>query len=591
MTDTLIEICVDSPRGLHDAVAGGADRIELCAALSLGGLTPSPGLMALARDCPVPVRAMIRPREGDFHYDAAARAAMLRDVDAVRDAGLNGVVIGALTPDCQLDVPLLEELMARAAGLDVTLHRAVDLLVDPVAAVAIAARLGIRTILTAGGAPTAQEGEATIAAMRREAGDRVEIMAGSGVRAANVAALVARTGVAAVHASASKPRAPSGKGVEMGFETALARVTDAAEVAALRRALQRPPATPAARSAEPRDPATTLMHREAGEAPAVVAQMLARNRAAIEQVAARLRDRPPPFIVTCARGSSDHAATFGKYLFETQVGVPVASAAPSIASVYDAPLRADGALCLAISQSGQSPDLLAAAAAHQKAGAFVVALVNDEGSPLAGLADAVLPLCAGPERSVAATKSYIAALAVQVALAAAWRGNAALLAALEALPASMAQAFDLDWSAALPPLLAARNLFVLGRGHSFGIAQEAALKFKETYGLHAEAFSAAEVRHGPMAIVGRGFPVLGFATSDPTGDDVRAAGAQFADRGALALVSDARGNGMLPAIAADPILEPILMVQSFYRFVNALAVARGIDPDAPPHLKKVTETR
>ena len=589
MTDVLIEICVDSPQGLADAVAGGADRIELCSALALGGLTPTPGLIALARDCPVPVRAMIRPREGSFTFDDDEVSAMLRDIDAVRAAGLSGIVIGALTREGALDLALLATLVAHAGDLDVTLHRAVDLLPDPITAVDVASDLGITTILTSGGAWTASEGVTTIDRMRERAGDRVEIMAGSGVRAVNAAALVARTGVRAIHASCSMPRIDvSPEAVEMGFETALARTTDRAEVAALRAIFRRPAAAPVAM---PRDPETTLMHAEAREAPDVVARMLERNRTAIDRVAQRLRDEPPPFIVTCARGSSDHAATFGKYLFETKLGVSVASAAPSIASVYGTPLRATGALCLAISQSGRSPDLLASATAYKKAGAFVVALVNDETSPLADLADEVLPLCAGPEQSVAATKSYIASLAVQAALAAAWAEDDSLRDQLAGLPDAMARAFELDWNAAIDPLLGAQSLFVLGRGYGFAVAQEAALKFKETCGLHAEAFSAAEVRHGPMAIVGRGFPLLGFATSDPSGDDVRAAAAQFSERGAVALVADAKGSGRLPAIAADPVLEPLLMIQSFYRFVNRLAVARGIDPDAPPHLKKVTETR
>ena len=572
----LIEICVDSAQGLADAVVGGADRIELCSALALGGLTPTPGLMALAADCGVPVRAMIRPREGSFVFDAGDRDTMLRDIDAVRAAGLSGVVIGALTPEGALDVPLLQELVARAKGLDVTLHRVVDLLPDPLAAVDIAAGLGIATILTSGGARTASEGAKTIAAMRARTADWIEILAGSGVRAANAAALVAATGVRAVHASCSAPRTDAlARETEFGFASASVRATDRTEVAALVAAVR------------PRDPATTLMHAEAREAPQVVARLLARNRETIARIAARLRAAPPPFIVTCARGSSDHAATYGKYLFETLTGVPVSSAAPSVASLFDAPLKAEGALCLAISQSGRSPDLIATAKAYQSAGAFVVALVNDETSPLADLADEVIPLSAGPERSVAATKSYIAALAAQAALAAAWARDDALDAQLAALPPQMAEAFALDWSPALDALRDARNLFVLGRGYGFAVAQEAALKFKETCGLHAEAFSAAEVRHGPMAIVGEGFPVLGFATSDASGDDVRAAAAQFAERGAVALVAGEN----LPAISAAPALEPILQVQSFYRLVNALAVARGIDPDAPPHLKKVTETR
>nr|WP_301075114.1 SIS domain-containing protein [Sphingomonas sp.] len=341
----------------------------------------------------------------------------------------------------------------------------------------------------------------------------------------------------------------------------------------------------------PRGPSGTLMHAEASEGPEAAARFLARNGEVIARLAQRLRANPPPFVVTCARGSSDHAATFGKYLFETKTGITVASAAPSIASLYRTPLHARGALCLAISQSGQSPDLLATAEAYKAGGAFVVAMVNDEESPLAACADEVLPLCAGPERSVAATKSYITSLVAQAALGAAWAGDTALQDRLAALPDALARAFALRWGAAIPPLVGARDLFVLGRGYGFAVAQEAALKFKETCGLHAEAFSAAEVRHGPMAIVGRGFPVLGFASSDATGDDVRAAAAQFGKRGAVTLLADAGGAGALPAIACDPVLEPILQIQSFYRMVNALAIARGVDPDAPPHLRKVTETR
>lgn len=572
----LIEICVDSAKGLADAIAGGADRIELCSALALGGLTPTPGLIALAADCGVPVRAMIRPRQGTFVFEAGDRETMIRDIDAVRAAGLRGIVMGALTAEGGLDVPLLEALVARAQGLEVTLHRVVDLLPDPLAALDVAARLGIDTILTSGGARTAAEGADMIKEMRERAGDRIEILAGSGVRASNAAALVAATGVRSVHASASTERADAlAREIKLGFASPASRTTDPNEVAALVAALR------------PRDPASTLMLAEAREAPAVVTRLLDRNREAIARIAIRLRDAPPPFIVTCARGSSDHAATYGKYLFETMIGIPVSSAAPSIASLFDAPLRAEGALCIAISQSGRSPDLIASAEAYKAAGAFVVALVNDETSPLAALADEVIPLSAGPERSVAATKSYIAALAAQAALAAAWAGDDALADQLAALPAAMANAFELDWTAALDPLRDARNLFVLGRGYGFAVAQEAALKFKETCGLHAEAFSAAEVRHGPMAIVGAGFPVLGFATSDMSGDDVRAAANEFAKRGAATLIA----GDNLATIRAHPALEPILMVQSFYRLVNALAVSRGIDPDAPPHLKKVTETR
>ncbi len=339
------------------------------------------------------------------------------------------------------------------------------------------------------------------------------------------------------------------------------------------------------------DPSATLMFRESAEGSAAVARFLAGNAAAIEAVVARLRAHPPAAVVTCARGSSDHAATYAKYMIETHLGIPTASAALSVSSIFAAAVVPGQRLCLAISQSGRSPDLLAAVAAQREAGALVVALVNDVESPLAEMAHTVLPLLAGPERSVAATKSYIASLAGIAALVAAWSDNAALRAGFAALPDQLEQAFAADWRAALPLLRGDRSLFVIGRGYGLAIAQEAALKLKETCGLHAEAFSAAEVRHGPMTIVGRDFPILAFATSDDAGDGVRAMVAQFAERGAATMLADAAGGGALPALRALPALEPILMIQSFYRFANALSLARGLDPDLPPHLRKVTSTR
>ncbi|MAX00458.1 SIS domain-containing protein [Stakelama pacifica] len=336
------------------------------------------------------------------------------------------------------------------------------------------------------------------------------------------------------------------------------------------------------------------MDREAAESGAAVGRMIEANLTRLTALGERLRAAPPARIVTIARGSSDHAATYGKYLIETMIGVPVASAAPSVASVFSANVAEEPAtLCIAISQSGRSPDLLATVTAQRAAGAHIVALVNDEQSPLAQQADTLVALSAGPEKSVAATKSYITALAAQALMVALWSENEALLTAVNSLPGELERACGLDWSSAVPALRDATNMFVIGRGYSFGIAQEAALKFKETCALHAEAFSAAEVRHGPMTIVRAGFPVLGFATSDTAGDSVREAAQEFAARDALLRVADPAGNGeaALPAIPAHPAIEPILMVQSFYRMVNALALARGMDPDKPQYLSKVTETR
>lgn len=337
---------------------------------------------------------------------------------------------------------------------------------------------------------------------------------------------------------------------------------------------------------------TTLMFAEASEAAAMVAAQRDLIRGHIATLARRLGESPPNVVLTCARGSSDHAATFAKYLIETRLGIPTASQAPSIASVYNAPTRAGGALSLAISQSGRSPDILASVAASRRAGAFSAGLVNAEESPLAALVDCVIPLCAGAELSVAATKSYIATLAALIDLVATWSGDAQLEAALAAAPRQLEQAWAADWSPLVERLRGARGLYVIGRGFGLGVAQEAALKFKETCGLHAEAFSSAELRHGPMALVKPGFPVLVFRQSDETESGVEDLLAEVVARGGDVMVAgDApRGAISLRTTPAQPAIEPMLQIQSFYRAVNALAVARGFDPDRPPHLAKVTET-
>ena len=334
------------------------------------------------------------------------------------------------------------------------------------------------------------------------------------------------------------------------------------------------------------------MFAEAAQAPQVVHEQLQANAALIAQLVAQLRSQPPRAVVTCARGSSDHAATFARYLIETRIGVLTSSAAPSVSSVYDAPPDLAGTVMLAISQSGASPDLLAMVGRARDAGARIVALVNAPASPLAKLAHDVVPLHAAPERSVAATKSFIASLSAIVQLVAGWSADAALTAALAQAPQLLRRAWELDWNAALPQLQDANNLYVVGRGVGLAIAQEAALKFKETCGLHAEAVSAAELRHGPMALVRAGFPLLLFAQHDESHAGVVQLAGELAGRGARVLLAGASAahTTELPTNAAHPVIEPLLLAQSFYRMANALAVARGHDPDQPPHLKKITET-
>ena len=338
----------------------------------------------------------------------------------------------------------------------------------------------------------------------------------------------------------------------------------------------------------------TFLETEARQAPAVAARQLADNADLLAGLGQRLRAMRPRLVMTCARGSSDHAATYAKHLIETRAATPVASHAPSVSSVYGMRWRdLEGALFLAVSQSGQSPDLVASAEAAREAGALVTALVNAPDSPLAAAADVTVPLLAGPEQSVAATKSYIGSLLACLQLVAAWTGAEDLWSASAAAPSALTDAWGCDWSAMADVLEHARGAFVIGRGSTLAVAQEIALKLKETSGLHAEAYSAAEVRHGPMAIVGEGFPVLMLAPADAGREGFAALAGEFIGRGARVLLAGEAHAGAiaLPTVAdLHPALAPIAAVQSFYRAVAGLSRARGFDPDRPPHLRKVTET-
>ncbi len=336
----------------------------------------------------------------------------------------------------------------------------------------------------------------------------------------------------------------------------------------------------------------TRMFLEAAESAGVVAAQLSQNAAQLASLGASLRTRPPRAVVTCARGSSDHAATYARYLIEAHTQALTSSAAPSMSSMYDASTDMRDVLFIAISQSGKSPDLLAATENARRGGAHTIALCNTPDAPLMQVVDVPIALRAGTETSVAATKSYIATLSCVVQLVAHWAQDFGLSAELARLPGQLARAWQCDWSAGVDALAGAHNLYVVARGFGLGIAQEAALKLKETCGLHAEAFSSAEVKHGPMALVREGFPVLMFAQDDETRAGIEALAVEFAARGARVLLAGTRARGAitLPTITAHPVLEPVLAIQSFYAMANHLSLARGLDPDRPPHLHKVTET-
>ena len=334
------------------------------------------------------------------------------------------------------------------------------------------------------------------------------------------------------------------------------------------------------------------MFQEAAGASNAVRAQFQHDVAAMASIGAELRKLQPRAVITCARGSSDHAATYAKYLIETHAQVLTASAAPSISSVYGVTQNVRGCLFIAISQSGRSPDLLASVASAKASGATVLALCNSADSPLIAAADLVVELCAAPETSVAATKSYLASLAAIARVVASWTQASALDAALEQLPDLMDKSWELDWSAALAQLEHAGNLYVVGRGLGLGAAQEIALKCKETFGIHAEAFSSAELRHGPFALLGPRFPALLLAQRDGTLSGIELLAAELARRDVPVLLAGAHAPGatLLPTIDAAAALAPILLVQSAYRMIASLAVRRGFDPDHPPHLHKITET-
>lgn len=334
------------------------------------------------------------------------------------------------------------------------------------------------------------------------------------------------------------------------------------------------------------------MLKEALASPDVVTAQLA-DMSRVKALAAVLAEHAGNVVLTVARGSSDHAAHYFASLVMTRLGVPVASLPMSVATLQQAPMRVEGQVALAFSQSGRSPDLVRTMEVLRSAGALTVSAVNASPSPLADACEWNLPLLAGPELSVAATKSYIAMLAISAQLVAFWQRDGVLIDALASLPAALHAAGELNWSAAVAPLSEVERMIVIGRGPGLAIAQEAALKLKETSGIQAEAFSSAEVRHGPMELIDRDYALLVFAPRGPE------------QAGLLQLTRDMRARGARVLLAAPPdiaeadlplvttahtMLDPIAAILPFYVMAAELSAARGRHPDTPRHLQKVTQT-
>lgn len=328
------------------------------------------------------------------------------------------------------------------------------------------------------------------------------------------------------------------------------------------------------------------MSAEIAEIPAAAERLLARN---IDALAQRVAAADPSFVVFCGRGSSGHVGVYLRYLFETKLGLLVSAAAPSVVTAYKSRPAMRNVLFIVISQSGRSPDLIAPTQSARSLGALTLAIVNDEQSPVASAAELVLPIGAGPEHAVAATKSVVSSMIAGAMLVAALTRDDALSGALRRVPQRLAKAQSCNWSDWADAVLTAPAAFVAARGYGFGPVREIALKLTETLRIPALAFSAAELRHGPRAAVTPATPVLLLRQNDQAAGAVDELARDLLAGGET--VFTAGDGGSLPWIGDDhPICDPISMLVPAYRAIEAAARSAGLDPDNPPHLSKVTRT-
>lgn len=330
----------------------------------------------------------------------------------------------------------------------------------------------------------------------------------------------------------------------------------------------------------------TLMRQEASSSWQKIEQQNQSNKALYQQLAEKIRAFDPAFVYMVGRGTSDHAGVFARYLIEVELGVVVAAAAPSVASLFSRQLKLDKALVLLISQSGRSEDLLAQGRAAKQSGALVVALVNDISSPLAALADYAIPLLAGPEKAVAATKSYLCTLSALLQLVAYWKQDQLLLDALDTLPAALQQVLEQPAQLHAEQFSALRHCVVLGRAFGYAISREIALKIKEVCGIQAEAFSSAEFLHGPISLLNQPLTLLNVQLNDESSEAHQAQIEEVKKRGGLVLTLALNTQQQ----AIHPRLQPLLLMQRFYLDIEAVALALGHNPDAPVGLNKVTIT-
>jgi glutamine---fructose-6-phosphate transaminase (isomerizing) len=334
---------------------------------------------------------------------------------------------------------------------------------------------------------------------------------------------------------------------------------------------------------------TSAMASEIGESADVVAKIV-RNRSATREIARRIGIGSAPLCVVCGRGSSGHAGVFIRYLVETRLRLPVSASAPSVITAFRTPLKLCNALFIVISQSGRSPDLVAATTSARAAGARTVAIVNATSSPVAAAAEFVVPIEAGAERSIAATKTVIGSLAAGAELIAELADDDALRSALCRLPQRLNRALALDWSKISDDLAEASAVFVAARGLALGSAREIALKLSEILRLPAIGLSAAELQHGPRAALSATTPVVMMRIRDETAATVDALASELREQ-SISLHLCGGPHGSLQWLSEDdPATDPITMLVPAYRIIEQTARSYGFDPDRPPRLSKITET-
>jgi glucosamine--fructose-6-phosphate aminotransferase (isomerizing) len=342
------------------------------------------------------------------------------------------------------------------------------------------------------------------------------------------------------------------------------------------------------------------LSREIHEQPAVLVRLLDEQGEQAAEIAAAIRSRDVRYAVLAARGTSDNAARYAQYLFGSINRLTVALATPSLFSIYDAPPRLRDALVLGVSQSGQSPDIVAVAEEGRRQGALTIAVTNTLASPLAQVAEYVLPLGAGEEKAVAATKTYTAQLAALALLAVHLTADDERLIDLRRVPAAVEETLTLEGqiARAAQRYAHAEQCVVLGRGYNYATAFEIALKLKELSYMVAEPYSSADFRHGPVAIVEHGFPVIVVAPQGAVYDDVLALTRTLADRDVeLAVISDqdqplewARVPMRLP-VRLPEWLSPFTCIVPGHLLALHTTLAKDYDPDHPRGLTKVTRTR